>query len=177
MMRDEDIDAVKSQVNMLMLAEAYGMRVNRAGFMLCPFHGDKHESLKVYPGYAARDGFKCWACGKSGSIFTFVMEYEGIGFEDAVRKIASMFNIPVSDAGKPPDERDVGAYRARMRMREVWKRVEQMNRERIMELSESIRWCEDAREQREPFGPAWCALTDAIERMQHEWEERFRMEA
>ncbi|WP_029521553.1 DNA primase [Persephonella sp. IF05-L8] len=59
---------------------------------LCPFHTEKTPSFMVSP---QKNIFKCFGCGKSGSAITFLMEYEGISFGEAVIKLAEKYNIPV----------------------------------------------------------------------------------
>ena len=128
MIKDEDIEAVKSAVNMVQLAEAYGMKVDRNGQMFCPFHNDrKHPSMKAFKGYSSKDGFHCYACGASGSIFNFVMGYEGLDFESAVRRIASMFGIPVSDGDAKPTLEDLSRNRTRILLRWVDERIQEVN--------------------------------------------------
>ncbi|WP_457638714.1 DNA primase [Persephonella sp.] len=59
---------------------------------LCPFHSEKTPSFMVSP---QKNIFKCFGCGKSGSALTFLMEYEGLSFGEAVLKLAEKYNIPV----------------------------------------------------------------------------------
>ncbi len=59
---------------------------------LCPFHQEKTPSFNVDPdkGY-----YKCFGCGKSGDIFTFVRETEQLTFTEAVEALGQRFNVPV----------------------------------------------------------------------------------
>jgi DNA primase len=59
---------------------------------LCPFHKEKTPSFSVNP---HRQIFHCFGCHKGGDVFTFVKEYENIGFVDAVRRLAERAKIPV----------------------------------------------------------------------------------
>ena len=68
---------------------------------LCPFHKEKTPSFNVNP---HRQIFHCFGCHKGGDVFTFVREYENIGFLDAVRRLADRAKIPLEfDQG--PGER------------------------------------------------------------------------
>jgi DNA primase len=59
---------------------------------LCPFHKEKTPSFNVNP---HRQIFHCFGCHKGGDVFTFVKEYENIGFVDAVRRLAERAKIPL----------------------------------------------------------------------------------
>ena len=74
---------VRDTVDMDTILSLYGYTPKR-GFMVCPFHGEKTGSLKVYKG--AR-GWHCYGCGRGGSVIDFVMEHEGCDFATAVRAI------------------------------------------------------------------------------------------
>jgi DNA primase len=59
---------------------------------LCPFHKEKTPSFNVN---AHKQIFHCFGCHKGGDVFTFVKEYENIGFVDAVRRLAERAKIPL----------------------------------------------------------------------------------
>jgi DNA primase len=59
---------------------------------LCPFHKEKSPSFNVNP---HKQIFHCFGCHKGGDVFTFVKEYENIGFMDAVRRLADRAKIPL----------------------------------------------------------------------------------
>jgi DNA primase len=59
---------------------------------LCPFHKEKSPSFNVNP---HKQIFHCFGCHKGGDVFTFVKEYENIGFLDAVRRLAERAKIPL----------------------------------------------------------------------------------
>ncbi|MFW6163845.1 MAG: DNA primase, partial [Planctomycetota bacterium] len=61
---------------------------------LCPFHTEKTPSFVVHPD---RQFFRCYGCGKSGDVFTFVAEHERVEFPEAVRIVAHMVGIAVPD--------------------------------------------------------------------------------
>jgi DNA primase len=65
---------------------------------LCPFHKEKSPSFNVNPG---KQIFHCFGCHKGGDVFTFVKEYENIGFMDAVRRLAERAKIPLEFENTP----------------------------------------------------------------------------
>ncbi len=51
----------------------------------CPFHNEKTPSFSVSP---TKQFYHCFGCGVHGSAISFLMEYSGMGFRDAVRELA-----------------------------------------------------------------------------------------
>ena len=70
---------------------------------LCPFHPEKTPSFMVSP---QKNIFKCFGCGKSGSAVTFLMEYEGISFGEAVIKLAQKYNIQIKYTKEQEDQKE-----------------------------------------------------------------------
>ena len=58
----------------------------------CPFHNEKTPSFYVSP---SKQLFKCFGCGKGGSVFNFVMEIEGCSFPESVKIVADKCGIQV----------------------------------------------------------------------------------
>ncbi|HEY2328487.1 MAG TPA: DNA primase [Verrucomicrobiae bacterium] len=75
------------------------LKKNGANFTaLCPFHKEKSPSFNVNP---HKQIFHCFGCHKGGDVFTFVKEYENIGFMDAVRRLAERAKIPLEFENTP----------------------------------------------------------------------------
>ena len=73
------------------------VKLRRTGnnFMgLCPFHNEKTPSFNVSPSLGI---YKCFGCGEGGDVFDFVMNIEGVGFEEAVRSLAERFNVVIPE--------------------------------------------------------------------------------
>ena len=80
-------EAVKHQVTTLQAAEQYGLSVNRHGMAVCPFHADKHPSMKV------DKRFHCFACQADGDVIDFVSRLFGISSKEAAVKLANDFGV------------------------------------------------------------------------------------
>lgn len=75
----------------------------------CPFHGEKTPSFSISP---AKQIYKCFGCGKAGDPIQFVMDIEGIGFQEAIKHIAGRYGIEVEeDETRTPEQNE--AYNER----------------------------------------------------------------
>ena len=81
--------AVKAAVTTRQLAELYGLRPDRRGMVCCPFHGDKHPSMKV------DTRFHCFGCGADGDVIDFAARLHGLSKWDAARRIAAEVGLPL----------------------------------------------------------------------------------
>ena len=91
----EAASIIKESLSMLDITTQYGFTPNRAGFISCPFHGDKTPSLKLYKDIGK--GWHCFGCGKGGSVVDFVIELFGLTFQQAIMRIDADFalNLPL----------------------------------------------------------------------------------
>ena len=71
----------------------------------CPFHQEKTPSFSVSP---SKQFYHCFGCGAHGSAITFLMEYEGFTFVEAVQQIASELGLAVPNE-KVLDKKNVKA--------------------------------------------------------------------
>lgn len=78
---------VKGYVTAKDVAIHYGLRPNHSALICCPFHNDKHPSMKV------DRRFYCFSCGAQGDAIDFVSRYFGIGLKEAAEKILTDFGI------------------------------------------------------------------------------------
>ena len=96
-------EAVKQSVTTRQAAEHFRIRVGRNGMCVCPFHADKHPSMKV------DRRFHCFGCGADGDVIDFVSRLEQASPKEAALLLAQAFSIPYEDKGpprrrKPPQE-------------------------------------------------------------------------
>ena len=81
-------ESVKAAVPLRQAAENYGLELRRNGMTCCPFHEDRHPSLKLNEDY-----FFCFGCGASGDVIDFTARLFGISLKDAAEKLAADFGI------------------------------------------------------------------------------------
>ncbi|MEO1007951.1 MAG: DNA primase [Planctomycetota bacterium] len=68
---------------------------------LCPFHDDRSPSMYVSP---AKQIFKCFACGEGGDVLAFVQKYDGVDFPQALRHLAEVAGIELSNRPREASE-------------------------------------------------------------------------
>ena len=62
---------------------------------LCPFHKEKTPSFTVTP---AKGIFYCFGCHKGGDVFTFLMEFEGLSFSEALHMLADEAGVKLEQS-------------------------------------------------------------------------------
>ena len=81
---------------------------------LCPFHSEKSPSFSVSP---TKQFYHCFGCGAHGSAISFLMEYSGLGYVDAIEDLARSVGLDV-----PREERtasDIARQQQTMALSEV----------------------------------------------------------
>lgn len=72
----------------------------------CPFHNEKTPSFSVSP---TKQFYHCFGCGAHGTAISFLMEYSGLGFVEAVKELAEGVGLTVPDDGRrerSPEEQE-----------------------------------------------------------------------
>jgi len=83
----DDIDTIREKTDLVELA-AEVTKVRRSGrstMAVCPFHSEKTPSLSID---SARGLYHCFGCGKSGDVYRWVQETQGLDFTGAVEFLA-----------------------------------------------------------------------------------------
>jgi len=90
---------VKASVDIVGVVREY-VRLKKQGanrwLGLCPFHAEKTPSFSVHEGLQI---YKCFGCGKSGDVFNFVMEMQGLTFYESLTSLAQQNGIPIPQRG------------------------------------------------------------------------------
>jgi DNA primase len=97
-----DFDLVKERVDIVQLVgERVALKRSGRGYVgLCPFHSEKTPSFHVDPD---RRNFKCFGCGRSGDIFTWLEEQDGLEPVEALKVLAERAGVELSTRRAPEE--------------------------------------------------------------------------
>ena len=117
---------VKEYLTARQAAESYGLQVKRNGLACCPFHNDKHPSMKIDKNY------HCFSCGVGGDAVDYVSRMFGLSQYDAALKLIEDFTLPIDAKGN-----------VELSVQEKERiRREKAERERIIRIQERFeKWC------------------------------------
>ncbi len=76
-------------------------------FGVCPFHEDHSPSLSVNKD---KQIFKCFSCGVSGNVITFVKDYEHITYVEAIRLLGKKVGIDINIEHTPKIDASLKEY-------------------------------------------------------------------
>ncbi len=103
MISDETKQRIKETARIEeVIGEVVQLKRNGSSFKgLCPFHNERTPSFHVTP---SKGFFKCFGCGVSGDVITFVMKNKGLSFVDALVWLAQKYNIPVEERERTEED-------------------------------------------------------------------------
>ena len=96
MITPQTIEQIKNRLDIIDVVGEFVKLKKRGSNYLgnCPFHNEKTPSFTVSP---AKELYKCFGCGKSGNTITFVMEHEKLSYVEALRWLATRYNIEIEE--------------------------------------------------------------------------------
>lgn len=95
MIGQEELQNLREQVDIVDVISSYIplTQKGRNFFGVCPFHDDNHPSMSVS---REKQIYTCFACGASGNVFKFIMDYEHVSFREAVSKVATIAGVEMN---------------------------------------------------------------------------------
>ena len=100
MISKEKINEIKEAVNIVdIVGESVSLtKAGRNYLGLCPFHGEKTPSFNVVED---KQFYHCFGCGRSGDVFKFIEEMQGLSFAESVQVVAEkagfQLDIPIAE--------------------------------------------------------------------------------
>ena len=120
------IDDLKNRADLVRIKQPYAQDLKKKGanwMACCPFHQEKTPSFSVNP---SKGFYKCFGCGKGGSVYNFLMDIEGLNFPEAIKRVAEISGVMLPE---PVDDR---AYEQSKKKREEKKQIA----DQIIELNQ-----------------------------------------
>lgn len=136
MIPDSFIQDLLARIDIVELVDTY-VPLKKAGgnyAACCPFHNEKTPSFTVSP---AKQFYHCFGCGAHGSAIGFVMEYQGIGFVDAVRELAGRLGMSVPEDSSP----QTASHSETRQLTEVMARAAAWYKEQLRHSPRAIEYC------------------------------------
>lgn len=96
------VEEIKARLPLIDLIAGY-IPLEKAGKNFrakCPFHSEKTASFYISQ---ERDSYYCFGCGKKGDIFTFIEEYEGLDFKQALKNLADRTGVTIDESSLKSD--------------------------------------------------------------------------
>ena len=114
--RDDDIAEVREKARIDEVVSAYVTLRNAGGGSLkglCPFHDERSPSFHVTP---SRGFYHCFGCQAGGDVINFLMQIDGLGFTEAVERLADKYGVRLrrEEGDGPRDDRPRGPQRSRL---------------------------------------------------------------
>ena len=153
-------ESVKQSVTTRQAAERYGLNVNRNGMAVCPFHRDRHPSMKVDRRYY------CFGCGATGDVIDFVSLLHGISAKEAALMLARDFSILCGDGTDAPRQSAV----KKLRLEAEEQKYRRMEQHCFQVLADYYHLLRRGREEHAPSqsDEAWHPLfVEALQRESH----------
>ena len=148
---------VKENVTARQAAEQYGLKISRNEMTCCPFHDDRHPSMKV------DKGFCCFACGVKGDVITFVADFFHLAPLEAAKKLAEDFQIPIFTDNEKKRNTSKKKEKPKRTLYQTEKKFEQWEQESIRILSDYLYLLEEWKIRYAPKTPEEEWKTEFIE--------------
>ncbi len=110
---DELIEEVRERTDIVDLVAGYVSLKKRGSnhWGLCPFHREKTPSFSVS---GVKQMYYCFGCGAGGNVFTFLMNYENMSFQEAVKFLADRAGIQLPEPDESEEMKKREGKRARL---------------------------------------------------------------
>lgn len=116
MIQQEFIDRLLDRADIVDVVRRGGVELRKSGAGLvacCPFHNERTPSFHVSP---SRQTWHCFGqCQEGGNAIGFVMRREGVGFPEAVRRLAAMYGMEMEEREETAQEQSARLRKDRLR--------------------------------------------------------------
>ena len=94
---EETIKKIRSENDIVDVIGSYLPLVQKGKnyFAVCPFHDDHSPSMSISKD---KQIYRCFVCGASGNVISFVRDYEKVSFQEALEILGK--NVGIKIRGK-----------------------------------------------------------------------------
>lgn len=119
MISEETVQRIKDAARIEDVVGDYVQLIRRGrNYMgLCPFHNERTPSFSVN---TERNFCYCFSCKKGGSPINFLIEKEGITYQDALRRLAARYGIEIEEEGMTEEALKSRSRRESMYVANEW---------------------------------------------------------
>ena len=99
-----DFDTVKERVDIVQVIGEHGVVLKKSGrgfTGICPFHSEKTPSFHIN---LETRSYKCFGCGESGDVFTFLEKIDGLTPAEALKVLAERAGVELSSRRDPAEQ-------------------------------------------------------------------------
>ncbi len=125
------IDELLSRIDIVDVIDGY-VPLKKAGKnhqACCPFHNEKTPSFTVSQ---EKQFYHCFGCGANGTAISFLMEYSGMSFPEAVEELAHRCGLPI-----PKEAAHIEIDKDRAELYELMEMITRFYSKQLKEHSES----------------------------------------
>lgn len=110
---DELVEDIRSRIDIVDLISPYvKLKKNGANYVgLCPFHNEKTPSFSVSRN---KQMYYCFGCGAGGNAYTFVMDYDNLTFQEAVKQLAGRVGVDLPENDYSEQEKSKAGKKKRL---------------------------------------------------------------
>lgn len=107
MIPDDEVERVRDAADIVAIIGEH-VKLKRSGGSWrgpCPFHHGKDPNFSIIPG----KGYRCFVCGETGTVYTFLQKHLGVDFVTAVRMTAEKSGLELREVDsrtEGPDPRE-----------------------------------------------------------------------
>lgn len=102
---NNNVEIIKTHLDIVTVVSSY-VELKKSGSNhkgLCPFHNEKGASFMVNQNLQI---YKCFGCGESGDVLSFIQKIEGLDFKSTLKFLSEKYGIKIDLERETPDNKD-----------------------------------------------------------------------
>lgn len=158
-------EEIKQQYSMRDIVEQYGFKVNRAGFINCPFHKENTASMKIY-----KDSYYCFGCGESGDIFSFIGDMDNLTFKEVFLMLGGTYQEGLNKIRFYRQRQKIERKKEQQEIQENEREFKQWWCNRLTQVCNVLQLCDSAEGLYVPFSDEWVYLYELKQKNEYKYQ-------